>query len=565
MKIGAKITAGFLAVLLVMAISGGISYYLLNQIKVMSDIQQDDILPRMEKTNKLAVDSGYKVAAARGYLLTGRDSFIDDYNALDKEDEAIFQELINKAVSVQEKELAQAVRTSEDNYRKIFFDKAVPLRKAGKVDEAIGVMANEMAPTATETRKKINEYSKFREKQMDDSFEAAQGAADRAKVTVVVFMILALIIGCGIAVKITRAVAKPIGLAAGYLDRLAQRDFTVTITERSLARTDEIGDLARSMRTMILNMREVIRTLASSSEQLAAASQELTANAGQSANGADTVASSTQEISAGLQTVSASAEEITASTENIGANLNQISHQAADGNQVAQGVERQALGLQQNAQSSRQSAVSLYEDINKRVVQAIADAKIVDEISNMAASIAAIAGQTNLLALNAAIEAARAGEQGRGFAVVAEEVRKLAEESAKAVGGIQDLTKKVQSAIGVLVDNSNELLLFINGTVRKDYDAFVNVGEQYKKDADAFLYTTSEIGNKLQQVSNEMEEINRAIESVAATIEESAAGAQVAAKGTGEVSRSLNEITRSATVLATTAADLNQIVVRFKM
>ncbi|HWR40148.1 MAG TPA: methyl-accepting chemotaxis protein [Patescibacteria group bacterium] len=565
MKIGAKITAGCMVIILVMIISGGISYYLLNGVKSESDNLQDKTLPLLLKTDRLAINSGLKVAAARGYLLTGKENFIDDYNKLDKEDDEIIQDLISKAITAQGKQMAQDAKNLDDVYQKIFFDKAVPLRKAGKIEEAIAVMTNEMAPAAAETRKKINEYTKFREKQINDSFEASQAMMDRSQIIVVVSVMIAFIIGSASAVVTTRSIVRPLKAAVGYFERMAASDFSMQVSSEALERKDEIGDMARAMNKMIANMREVIRTLSVSAEHLAAASQELSASASQSANGANSVAASTEQISAGLETVSASAEEITASAENAGANLTQISHNAANGNQVAKGVEQQAVNLQQSAQGSRQSAVLLYDDISKRVVRAIADAKIVDEISGMASSIANIAGQTNLLALNAAIEAARAGEQGRGFAVVAEEVRKLAEESAKAVGGIQDLTKKVQAAIGVLVDNSDELLRFINGTVRKDYDAFVNVGEQYKKDADSFLHITSEIGAKLHQVSEEMNEINKAIESVAATIEESASGTQVISHGTVDVSQSLQEITRAANTLAETAGGLNQLVMRFKI
>ena len=79
-----------------------------------------------------------------------------------------------------------------------------------------------------------------------------------------------------------------------------------------------------------------------------------------------------------------------------------------------------------------------------------------ERVNEFAEAIARIARQTNLLALNAAIEAARAGEHGKGFAVVAEEVRKLAEESARAAREVADTNAAVRDDIAAAVASMGE-------------------------------------------------------------------------------------------------------------
>ena len=353
--------------------------------------------------------------------------------------------------------------------------------------------------------------------------------------------------------------------AVGKLNLMAQGNFSVDVPDSFLVMKDELGDLARALDTMQRNTRALLKDVTEAAHNMAASSEQLTAVSQENAATMEQMAASTQQISAGLETVSASAQEITASSENMGANIQQVAQTAREGQGVAQTVEQQAISLQQNAQSSNQSAQTLYEGMSGRMTKAIQDAKIVDEISTMASSIAAIAAQTNLLALNAAIEAARAGEQGRGFAVVAEEVRKLAEESAKAVGSIQTLTGQVQAAIGELISGSNDLLGFIDNTVVKDYAAFVGVGEQYKKDADSFLAITGGIGHMVEQIVAEVNEVNRAIESVASTITQSASGTEEIARGTSSASQTVGQIKTSADNLADTAENLNALVAKFQI
>jgi len=363
---------------------------------------------------------------------------------------------------------------------------------------------------------------------------------------------------------ITKIIVYALRAAVAKLEQVASGDFSEDVPQDFLSLQDEIGDLARSIDHMQRRLRDVVKNVTMVAGQLDTASRELKDVAQENSATMQEMAASTEEISAGLETVSAASQEINASTETVDANITQAAQTAKNGSALAKTVEKQAINLQESAQSSSQSAHSLYDGIHARMLTAISDAKIVKEISNVASSIAAIAAQTNLLALNAAIEAARAGEQGKGFAVVAEEVRKLAEESAKAVQGIQVLTTQVQTAIDVLVESGNDLLQFIDGTVKADYVAFVEVGDQYKKDADSFLAVTSGIESMLENVVLEVTEVSRAIEAVVGNINQSAEGAVEIATGTSHANESLETVTRSSENLNALAQNLIGLVNQFK-
>ncbi len=346
---------------------------------------------------------------------------------------------------------------------------------------------------------------------------------------------------------------------------MASGDLTKHVDEQYLKLTDEVGILSRAFKTLGESFRQTISEIQKSAEDLAASSEEMSATAESSSANMEEVSASTEEISASLEEVSAAAEEIAASSQQMNAPASELLKNMNEGNKSVKATEENATKVQADVEISQKRAMSVYTNLDARLKDGIEKAKIVNEISNMANQIAAIADQTNLLALNAAIEAARAGEQGKGFAVVAEEVRKLASDSTLTIESIKNLTEQVQDNIKGLIDDANELLEYMSTDVNQDYHKFLETASQYKRDVKLFNEITGSAAQMGEQVLTAVDEVTRSISEVTASINQSAEGANQITKGTEEISKSMNEVNKASIRLSKMSEELTIMISKFKV
>ncbi len=367
---------------------------------------------------------------------------------------------------------------------------------------------------------------------MKVSLKSTKDAVARQRMqTIVAAVLLTLPMLLVIFVFIRKVVTRPLAhgvdvahaVAAGKLDN-----------DIEVVSSDEVGDLLKTLKVMQEGLNVVLQEVENCGLSMGQSSYQISSISNEISKVSQQQQSRSGEVDGAMSQLDEISRQALAQAVAAVERSNNVEDMAREGiANVGSNIEAM------NATSAR------VEQVSNEIRDLQRSAREIDEIAN---TIKEIAGQTNLLALNAAIEAARAGEQGRGFAVVADEVRKLAERSARSAERVGIIIGHLSGQVGQVVSTIDALVASV-GSTREESRRMAETMERISNNVAETVRANQNISTASTQQLDQFRLLQQTLDTLFQTLRESSSKVEV----TAAISDDLRSV----------AARLNAIMARF--
>lgn len=325
---------------------------------------------------------------------------------------------------------------------------------------------------------------------------------------------------------------------------------------------DELRSLALAFDRMLNNLQSMVKDIENNFQQTGEHVQELTSASYIAATQTEQIGMTMDDIARGAEMQSAATIHMVDSLEQLNGMVGEIKDRA----DFTRGLSRDMV---QTIETSSNVVKTLIQGLHQLAKESQASIDVVSkldvqakEIGEISKLVGTMAEQTNLLALNASIEAARAGEHGRGFAVVAGEVRKLADESGKAVQAIDRLIHEIQQEVKLAVKQIHEQVRMAASESKRGEEttkALCDVGVSVQGVMEAVDHIVQLVVDQAANMKTTLDEARE----VARIAEEASAGSQSVAVAAQDQTAAMEEIAAAGQVLRKQAEKLQEHIRRF--
>jgi methyl-accepting chemotaxis protein len=437
---------------------------------------------------------------------------------------------------------------------------AIAQHEAGEVPEAVDLIRGQ-EPRMRELRVRIRAISLAELRRVDQQATQFSLSAATQRQFLAVILAVALIVAIVFAYLTLQAIERPLNRLVVAANQFGTGDLNVSVNGRM---PDEFRVLAGAFTGMADRFRvivgETVRTanrIGQSAADLSSISEEVAASSGEVSTAMIGITNGAEEQAFGLRTVDQALERMRESASAIEDSSGRVvtlsSHIADLADEKRQDVGR-ALSMLLDLREVVRTSGDQVHDLN--------DAS--ERISSFVGTIQGIARQTNLLALNAAIEAARAGEHGRGFAVVADEVRKLADGSARAAHDVDTTVTQIREQIETFVATMDRGFTKVSGVEEASKGA-----EAAFEEILAAIAQVREAAQRVAQAADTnraaFETVDDAVRNVGAAAESHAASAQQVSAAAEQQSAATQEMSAASVELLMSADKLKDLVSGFRV